>query len=360
MSYKAQILPVEAGGIGAASLTQYQVLVGNGNSAIASISVGTSGQVLTSNGAGSNPSFQTISVSGISDYKNSVRVATTAALDANTRSGNVLTADANGALPSIDGVPLSTSDRILVKDEAIQANNGIYTVTSLGDGSNPWVLTRSGDADTSSEVTNGLYTFCGEGADNEGNGYVLATHDPITLNTTALEFILYTAIPTSVAPLNATYVTLSTNGSLTSERVLTGTANQVVVTDNGAGSTVVLSLPQSIATTSNVTFGSIRNDGAEYFNFVASTAGDYTVLADDRVIIKTGITSGGDAIFLPPAATAGAGRILTIKDAAGAGTDNITITPDSGETIDIDPSFVMDVTGGSVTIICDGSDWFVL
>jgi hypothetical protein len=38
------------------------------------------------------------------DTKPGVRLATTAALPANNRVGNVLTANANGALPNIDGV----------------------------------------------------------------------------------------------------------------------------------------------------------------------------------------------------------------------------------------------------------------
>lgn len=58
------------------------------------------------------------------------------------------------------------------------------------------------------------------------------------------------------APIDATFVTLSTNSSLTNERVLTGTSNQIVVTDNGAGSTVVLSTPQNIHTAATPTFAS--------------------------------------------------------------------------------------------------------
>jgi hypothetical protein len=47
----------------------------------------------------------------------------------------------------------------------------------------------------------------------------------------------------SGAPTTAQYVTLATDATLTSERVLTGTSGQITVTDNGAGSTVVLSAP---------------------------------------------------------------------------------------------------------------------
>lgn len=63
------------------------------------------------------------------------------------------------------------------------------------------------------------------------------------------------------APLTATFVTLTSNATLTNERVLTGTANQVIITDNGANSTVVLSLPQSIATSSTPTFAGATLNG---------------------------------------------------------------------------------------------------
>lgn len=122
------------------------------------------------------------------DLKASVRVATTAPLAANTRTGNVLTADANGALAAIDGVSLVLNDRLLVKDEVTGANNGIYYVSAVGDGSNPWTLTRTTDADEDAEVTAGMFTFVEEGTSNADSGWVLTTNDPITVNTTALAF----------------------------------------------------------------------------------------------------------------------------------------------------------------------------
>lgn len=44
------------------------------------------------------------------------------------------------------------------------------------------------------------------------------------------------------------FVTIGNTSGLTAERALTGTSNQIVVTDNGAGSTVVLSTPQNLHT----------------------------------------------------------------------------------------------------------------
>ena len=82
------------------------------------------------------------------DVKSACLYATTAALPAVTYAngssgvGATLTANANAAL-SVDGASPSVDDRILVKDQAAQAQNGIYTVTATGSGSAVFVLTRA-------------------------------------------------------------------------------------------------------------------------------------------------------------------------------------------------------------------------
>lgn len=63
------------------------------------------------------------------------------------------------------------------------------------------------------------------------------------------------------APTGAEYVTLATNGSLTNERVLTGTANQILLTDGGAGGNVTLSTPQDIHTTAIPNFDGLLFNG---------------------------------------------------------------------------------------------------
>lgn len=67
------------------------------------------------------------------------------------------------------------------------------------------------------------------------------------------------ALSSTAAPTNGQLLIGST-GAAPVAAALTGTANQVTVT-NGAGS-ITLSLPQNIATTSNVTFGSVTSTGA--------------------------------------------------------------------------------------------------
>lgn len=59
------------------------------------------------------------------------------------------------------------------------------------------------------------------------------------------------------APTDAQYVCLAVDGDLSAERVLTGTANQISITDNGANGTVVLSTPQNIHTAADPTFNTL-------------------------------------------------------------------------------------------------------
>lgn len=133
----------------------------------------------------------TIAASSVVDWKVSVRAATSGALPANTRTGNVLTASANGALPAQDGVTLAVGDRLLVQNEATGANNGIYVVTQVGSGSLPWILTRASDADADAEVTAGMAIPVSEGSTYADTIRILTTNDPITLNTTALTFAAF-------------------------------------------------------------------------------------------------------------------------------------------------------------------------
>jgi len=63
------------------------------------------------------------------------------------------------------------------------------------------------------------------------------------------------------APVGEAYVTIGNTAGLSAERALTGTANQIIVTDNGANSTVVLSTPQDIHTGAIPTFAGMGLSG---------------------------------------------------------------------------------------------------
>lgn len=78
--------------------------------------------------------------------------------------------------------------------------------------------------------------------------------------------ITYGNLTAGLAPINAEYVVLTADGALTDERVLTGTANQIVITDNGSGGTVVLSTPQDIHAAAAPTFAGLTLNGAAVLN----------------------------------------------------------------------------------------------
>ena len=166
------------------------------------------------------------------DPKEAVRVATAAALPANTSAGSgvgkTLTADANGAL-TVDGVVVAIGDRILVKDESVgtDVDHGIYVVTATGDAGNPFILTRSDDynGDPAGEVSKGSFTFVLEGT-QENTGWMLITDDPITVDTTALEFSQFQGLPnfTWGAGLLATGNTIATELDTAADAQGAGTA----------------------------------------------------------------------------------------------------------------------------------------
>ena len=107
------------------------------------------------------------------DFKNSCRAATTANI---TLSG----------AQTIDDVSIVSGDRVLVMNQTAGEENGIY-VAAAG----AWA--RATDADVSSEVTAGMYTFISEGTAKGNRSFVLTTDDAITLGTTPLVFTQFSA-----------------------------------------------------------------------------------------------------------------------------------------------------------------------
>lgn len=110
------------------------------------------------------------------DVKASVRVATTAAITL-----------ANGAEngDTIDGVTLATGNRILIKNQAAPAENGIYVVNATG------APTRATDADAWTEIV-GAFTFVEEGTTNADTGWVSTANAGGTLGSTAMPWTQFT------------------------------------------------------------------------------------------------------------------------------------------------------------------------
>jgi len=111
------------------------------------------------------------SVAQALDVKDSVVVATTG-------NGAISTAYANGQ--TVDGVTLSTGDRILLKDQTSGVANGIYNVNASG------APSRASDMATGANAA-GNFVFVEKGTVNGNNGFVCTT-DVAVVGTNALTF----------------------------------------------------------------------------------------------------------------------------------------------------------------------------
>ena len=189
------------------------------------------------------------------DIKDSVRVATTA---------NITIATALNVGDTIDGVTLADGDRVLVKDQSTASENGIYVA-----GSSP---VRSADANTSSEVTSGMFCFVEEGTVGGDNGFVLTTNDTITLDTT-----------------NLTFVQFSGAGQVIAGDALSKSGNTLNVNDD------------------NITL-EVNSDALRIKGITATAVGD---------IILGAATNGGYTRHVKPSSTATTNSYLLSMDTSG-------------------------------------------
>jgi hypothetical protein len=94
-------------------------------------------------------------------------------------------------------------------------------VTGSGTGSFPATLANVGTAGTYQAVT------------TDAKGRVISGSNPTTLSGYGI---------IDAAPLSSSYLVVANDATLTNERALAGTANQIVLTDNGANNNVVISI----------------------------------------------------------------------------------------------------------------------
>ena len=125
----------------------------------------------------------------------------------NGTSGVGATLTTTGSYTTIDGVTLSDGMRILVKNEANAAHNGIYDRTSST------VLTRSADFDTPVEMAGGDFTFITAGTLYDNTGWVLT--DPVT----------------TVGTSNVNWTQFSGSGAFTAGTGLTLTGTQFSISN---------------------------------------------------------------------------------------------------------------------------------
>ena len=177
-------------------------------------------------------------------YHDPVRVESPSALSADYDNGTdgvgaTLTNNSTQAALSIDGVALSLDDRVLVYNQATAAHNGVYKVTTVGDESTNWVLTRTDDADSYNpsdpdSLGAGDSFYVQEGTTGAGESYVLTTTGAITFGTTGLTFSQFSATPqyTGGTNIDITGQVISVTGTVSSA---TNATNVAVTNTNASG-----------------------------------------------------------------------------------------------------------------------------
>ena len=145
-------LPVANGGTGAVTLGDAGVLIGNGTGAVQVTSAGTTGQVLTSNGAGVDPTFQAATGGGSSaktliPHRNSASPDTSSADTVGTRVINVNTTMYLAQVV----IPLAiTANQITIKNNGVSVQ-GTVDLTMYSEDGQTQIF-----AVTTANVTNGL------------------------------------------------------------------------------------------------------------------------------------------------------------------------------------------------------------
>ena len=108
-------------------------------------------------------------------WKEPCRVAST---------GNV---DLSSAPAAIDGITLSSNDRVLIKDQSTASQNGVYSFAGSGS-----AMTRSSDCDSASEI-NGAAVFIKEGSTSADQGFI-QTGEIVTLGSDNVTWVQFTGL----------------------------------------------------------------------------------------------------------------------------------------------------------------------
>lgn len=195
--------------------------------------------------------------------------------------GATLTEVGTGAL-SIDGNSPASGDRVLVKNQATAFQNGIYTVTATGSGIASYILTRTTDYNSPSDIFPGISTYVISGTVNTDTTWAMTSAAPITVGTTNLNYS-----ESGVGNISAgTGINIS-GGAISLQ-------TPVVVTNGGTGATT---FGQGWINSSGGT-GAISASTSPTVNYIVATSSVASILPyASSTAISGGYASSTNAFF---------------------------------------------------------------
>jgi len=252
--------------------------------------------------------------------------------------GATLTNDDTQAAFELDDITPSVGQRVLIKDQADSAHNGIYTVTDAGSGATNWVLTRSTDFDEPSNIVAGSLVPVLNGTVNGGTKWV-QTENVNTVGTDDIDFIVCMISADRI-------VTTDTNKTITGEKTFTApmVAESIefdpstggiigTTTNNNAGAGYVGEIVSSVIAAGAPI--SLTSTTAANVTSISLTAGDWDVWGEVRItgtatslagargavnttsatLPATGVASRESAEVAAGAPASVGGRVLSISNA---------------------------------------------
>jgi hypothetical protein len=263
-----------------------------------------------------NKEYADAIASGI-HFHEAVDLATTAALPAATYNngtggvGATLTANANGAL-SVDSTLTVVGNRILVKNQAAGAQNGVYVVTQVGSGGAPYILTRATDFDSVGtgvdQIDEGDFFLVTSGTANVNTAWVQQTPPPITIGTTAIVFQQFSAPITYTAGTG-----LSESPTYTFNIANTGTAGTY-----GSASAVPVFVTNAQGQVTSVTNTAIAINGSAVSGNITGSAGSVANALTLGTYLTGGSFNGSAAVTATvDATTTNTASKVVARDASG-------------------------------------------
>ena len=166
------------------------------------------------------------------------------------------------------------------------------------------------------------------------------------------------------AGLTLTYITAAAEATLTGSRRLVGTANQVILTDGGAGSTMTLGLPQNIHTGASPTFADLTLSALTNSRLLATNGADLLVSVANLAswilgtINQVTVTNNGDGtvtLALPQNINTGASPTFVGLNLSGL-TATRLLSSDGSKNLASVANLVSWVKAGTGVTVTDNGD----